>query len=104
MREPLLRGLQMGYFSRMTWTREALQDELIVVFRKHAEEGALVDVTSHLVADLCIDSLGVMEVVADLEDAFAIRIPDHALREVDTVADVARAIEIKLTADGRFST
>jgi acyl carrier protein len=57
---------------------------------------------SHLVADLGIDSLGVMEVIADIEDKFKLTIPDEALREVDTIADVARQIESKLADQGRL--
>jgi acyl carrier protein len=44
----------------------------------------------------------VMEVIADLEDAFKITIPDEALREVDTIGDVAVAIETKLKGEGRL--
>ena len=84
----------------MSWTRETLRSELIKVFEEHAEDGVLVTETSHLVADLGIDSLGVMEVIAALEDRFTLRIPDDALREVDTVADVATQIEAKLRSQG----
>jgi acyl carrier protein len=87
----------------MTWTRETIRSELITVFRQHAQEGASISESSHLVADLGIDSLGVMEVIAALEDTFKLTIPDEALRNVDTVADVASAIEVKLKADGRFT-
>ena len=87
----------------MTWTRETIRSELITVFKQHVEEGAPITETSHLVADLGIDSLGVMEVIADLEDKFKLTIPDEALRHVDTIDDVAVAIEGKLKADGRFT-
>ena len=87
----------------MTWTRETIRSELIHVFRAHADAGAPVSEKSHLVADLGIDSLGVMEVIADLEDTFKLTIPDEALRHVDTIGDVASAIEVKLKADGRFT-
>ena len=43
-----------------------------------------------------------MEVIADIEDKFKISIPDEALREVDTIGDVARAIESKLADQGRL--
>jgi acyl carrier protein len=43
-----------------------------------------------------------MEVIADIEDKFELSIPDEALREVETIADVARAIESKLAAQGRL--
>ncbi len=87
----------------MSWTRENVRSEVREILRPHVATGAELSETSHLVADLGIDSLGVMEVVADLEDKFKLRIPDEALREVDTVADVARAIETRLKTEGRLS-
>ena len=62
------------------------------------------DVTekTHLVADLGFDSLGLMEVIAALEDKFEITIADEALREVNTIGDVAQALENKLRGEGRF--
>ena len=84
------------------WNKASVRGELIKVFAQHAQSGTEVQESSHLVADLGIDSLGVMEVIADLEDAFEITIPDEALREVDTIADVASAIDAKLAADGRL--
>jgi len=86
----------------MTWTRETVRDELLKVFVQHAQGGALVKESSHLVADLGIDSLGVMEILEVIEDKFSLKIPDEALREVETVADVAAQIESRLKADGRL--
>ena len=80
----------------MSWTREAIQEEVLKIFRAHTASGHAVEESSHLVADLGIDSLGVMEVLAELEDTFKLTIPDDALREVDTVGDVARAVEARL--------
>lgn len=86
----------------MKWTRETVKTELLTLFGQHAQAGAEITEASHLVADLGIDSLGVMELIADIEDKFGLTIPDEALRDVNTVADVARAIEAKLANDGRF--
>jgi acyl carrier protein len=86
----------------MTWTRQTVRGELLKMFERHAQAGVKVTESSHLVADLGIDSLGVMEVVADIEDKFKLTIPDEALREVDTIGDVASAIEQKLMGDGRL--
>jgi acyl carrier protein len=86
----------------MTWTSETMRSELIKVFQQHVQDGANVNESSHLVADLGIDSLGQMEVVADIEDTFRLNIPDEALRDIETIADVARAIETRLKADGRL--
>ena len=86
----------------MKWTRETLRADLVALFGHHAQPEVAVTEQSHLVADLGIDSLGVMEVIADIEDKFKISIPDEALREVDTIADVAKAIESKLADQGRL--
>lgn len=86
----------------MKWTRETLRADLVALFDHHAQGETAVTEQSHLVADLGIDSLGVMEVIADIEDKFKISIPDEALREVDTIGDVARAIESKLADQGRL--
>ena len=86
----------------MKWTRDTLRADLVALFGHHAQEDIVVTEQSHLVADLGIDSLGVMEVIADIEDKFELSIPDEALREVETIADVATAIESKLAAQGRL--
>ena len=87
----------------MTWPREKVREELIDVLKGHAMGEVEVTDRSHLVADLSIDSLGVMELIADIEDKFNLNIPDEALREVETVADVATAIETRLQSDGRLA-
>ena len=86
----------------MGWTSDAVRKELIELLKNHTQEGTPVSPRSHLVADLGIDSLGVMELLADLEDKFGITIPDETLRDVDTVEDVATAIETKLKKEGRL--
>lgn len=86
----------------MEWSRETVRSELITLFEQHAQAGVNVSENSHLVGDLGIDSLGVMEVMADIEDKFGLHIPDDALREVNTIGDVARSIEAKLASDGRL--
>lgn len=86
----------------MTWTSESMRLELMKLFQGHAQEGVPLTETSHLVADLGIDSLGQMEVIADIEDAFGLRIPDEALRDIETIGDVVSAIELRLKDEGRL--
>lgn len=86
----------------MTWTRETVRGELFELLGQHVQAGAPIAESSHLVGDLGIDSLGVMEIVAAIEDKFRLNIPDDALREVETVADVAAAIETRLAREGRL--
>jgi acyl carrier protein len=87
----------------MTWTREKVKNEVMAILRPHAQSDVALDENSHLVADLGIDSLGVMEVVADLEDKFKLTIPDESLRDVNTIGDVSKAIETRLEGEGRLS-
>lgn len=86
----------------MKFTREKVHEELRVILGNHAQAGAKVTDSSHLVGDLGLDSLGVAEVLADIEDKFDLAIPDDALRDVDTVASVMRAIEGRLQREGRL--
>jgi acyl carrier protein len=87
----------------MTWTRETVMTELTAIFGEYADAGAQIRETSHLVADLGVDSLGVFELIQNVEDKFGLEIPDEALHEVETVGDVAKAILARLEADGRLT-
>lgn len=86
----------------MSFTREAVRTEVRNLLRAHAQSGAEVTDSSRLVADLGVDSLGVMELIADIEDKFHLTISDDALREVERVSDVSAAIEKRLEAEGRL--
>ncbi len=86
----------------MKWTEESVMAELVQLFGQHTQPGMLVTGESHLVADLGIDSLGVMEIMGAIEDKFELKIPDDALRELETVADVGRAIQTRLKGAGRL--
>jgi acyl carrier protein len=86
----------------MTWTRETIRHELHALLRQHVQPGASIAESSHLVADLGIDSLGVMEIIADIEDKFELKIPDSALTQVETVSDVSADIEARLRKEGRL--
>ncbi len=92
----------------MSWSREQVRAEVLAILKPHAQsttaEGAVVEIgeSSRLVADLGVDSLGVMEIVAELEDRFKLTIPDEALREVDSIGDVVKAVEVRLEKDGRL--
>ena len=88
--------------SESAWTHDQVIGELIQVLQTHTDETAKLDEATELVGDLGIDSLGVMELVSELEDKFRLTIADNDLREVETIGDVARAIESRLRADGRW--
>ncbi len=87
----------------MSWTHDQVVAEVRGVIQGHTDSAADITEQTELVADLGIDSLGVMEVVADIEDKFGMTIADSELREVSTLGDVVAAIESRLKADGRLT-
>lgn len=56
------------------------------------------DVTGEtdLVADLGLDSLQVMELLMEMEDAFDISIPVNVMADVRTVSELADAVQVLL--------
>lgn len=88
----------------MSWTRAAVLSEVRSVIQEHTEPDRPVHDAMELVADLGLDSLAVMEIVADLEDRFGMRITEAELVDVVTLADVGRAIAARLARDGRLET
>jgi acyl carrier protein len=53
---------------------------------------------SHLVKDLGADSLDSVEIVMEIEDEFGVEIGDDALDDIQTVGQLAKAIEIRLAS------
>jgi acyl carrier protein len=66
------------------------------ILAKHVDAKRAIRPNDHIQNDLGLDSLGVMEVVADIEDRFNITIPNEQLANMMTVEDVARAL-VRLT-------
>ena len=58
----------------------------------HVELDRPIRPNDHIQNDLGLDSLGVMEVVADIEDRFNVTIPQDMLSNISTVEDVAKAL------------
>jgi acyl carrier protein len=87
----------------MTWDRKSVESKVIEVFVKYREAQVDIDTSTRIVADLGIDSLGVMEVLSDLEDEFELVIPNDSLKQFETVGDVISAITERLEQDGKLS-
>jgi acyl carrier protein len=62
------------------------------ILKKHVDAGRDIRPNDHIQNDLGLDSLGVMELVADVEDRFAVSIPNDVLSDIATVADIAQAL------------
>jgi acyl carrier protein len=67
------------------------------ILKKHVDADRAIRPNDHIQNDLGLDSLGVMELVADIEDRFSVTIPNDVLTDMATVEDVAKAL-VKLTA------
>ncbi|HVJ89985.1 MAG TPA: phosphopantetheine-binding protein [Labilithrix sp.] len=60
--------------------------------KKHVAGEKTIRPRDHIQNDLGLDSLGVMELVADVEDRFSVTIPNEMLPEIATVEDMAKAL------------
>jgi acyl carrier protein len=87
----VLSGAMVTYDETLKVTTEIL--------KKHVDGERAIRPNDHIQNDLGLDSLGVMELVADIEDRFAVTIPNDVLSDISTVEDVAKAL-VKLKAEG----
>ncbi|HQP35448.1 MAG TPA: phosphopantetheine-binding protein [Polyangiaceae bacterium] len=84
-------------------SKETLRAQLLELFSKHAQTGTTTTEQSHITGDLAIDSLAVMEIVAEIEDTYEVSFPDDALPSIRTVGDVIRALSAHLEKEGRLA-
>ena len=68
------------------------------ILKKHVDADRTIRPNDHIQNDLGLDSLGVMELVADVEDRFSVSIPNELLSDIATVEDIAKAL-MKLKTD-----
>ena len=66
--------------------------ETCELLRRHVDDGRPIRPQDHIQNDLGLDSLGVMELVADVETKFGVSIPSEMFEKIETVEDVARAV------------
>jgi acyl carrier protein len=62
------------------------------ILKKHVDADRMIRPNDHIQNDLGLDSLGVMELVADVEDRFSVTIPNEVLSDISTVEDIAKAL------------
>jgi acyl carrier protein len=62
------------------------------ILQKHVDANRTIRPNDHIQNDLGLDSLGVMELIADVEDRFSVSIPNEVLGDIATVEDVAKAL------------
>jgi acyl carrier protein len=71
---------------------EEMLKETTAILGKHVDLDRAISPKDHIQNDLGLDSLGVMEVVADIEDRFEVQIPQEMLGSISTVDDVVKAL------------
>ena len=86
-----------------SFKRSEVGPHLFSILREHVEDGIDIKAASTMTGDLSLDSLSVMEILAEVEDRFGVRMPDETLPELRTVADVQAALERHLAARGKLS-
>jgi len=62
------------------------------LLRRHVDETRSIGPSDHIQRDLGLDSLGVMELVSDVETRFNVSIPSEMFDKIETVGDVAKAV------------
>lgn len=62
------------------------------LLRRHVAVERTIRASNHIQNDLGLDSLGVMELVADVETRFGVSIPSEMFDKIETVGDVAKAV------------
>jgi acyl carrier protein len=67
--------------------------ETTAILSKHVDLDRPITPKDHIQNDLGLDSLGVMEVVADIEDRFSVQIPQDILSTISTVDDMVKALQ-----------
>ena len=72
---------------------EDLQQQLHQILKAFVPDGYELKVQTDLVEDLNLDSMKVMDIIAEVEDAFDISVPLNILPDVRTVGDLALQIQ-----------
>ena len=62
------------------------------LLRRHVAVERSIRASDHIQNDLGLDSIGVMELVSDVEARFDVNIPSEMFERIATVEDVARAV------------
>jgi len=77
----------------MNETLQNTQAEIIEGLRETLRKPVTLDGSTHIVRDLQLDSLAVMDFIMSLEDRFDVVIPLDRVAEVETLADLARVVD-----------
>ena len=71
----------------------AMRDEIAAIFEQVLGRPVSLSDDTNIVEDLGMDSLGVMNFVMGIEDFYDLSIPLDRVAQIQTVADLMRAVE-----------
>ena len=84
----------------MTYNGGNIEAEIVEVLAGRVPAGVHVTAETQIVQGLGLDSVGILDFIMDLEDRFDISIPLDRVAEVQTIAELGRAIEALKRATG----
>ena len=84
----------------MTYDGNNIEAEILALLAGKVPAGVQVTGQTQIVQGLGLDSVGILDFIMDLEDRFDISIPLDRVAEVQTIADLSRAIEALKRATG----
>ncbi len=82
------------------WTEERIVADLVAIVQRFVQDppGPL-GADTHLVRDLGLESVDIMDIVTEVEDHFGVNFPLNKLPELETIGDTAKALVALLQED-----
>jgi acyl carrier protein len=77
-----------------------IEAEIVQLLAKRVPAGTKVTAETQIVGGLGLDSVAILDFIMDIEDRFDISIPLDRVAEVQTIAELSRAIETLKRAAG----
>ena len=77
-------------------TEQAIFDRIVTIIQERQGEDFVVTENLSLKDDLDADSVDLMEFVLTIEDEFGIEISDEEINQLQSIADVLKAIKEKI--------
>ena len=76
---------------------EMVETKIIEIIQEKAGvQGEEISLDAHLANDLGLDSLDAVELILELENIFAITIPDEAVEQIQTVRQAIEVVKTEL--------
>lgn len=84
----------------MTYNDDSIEADIVQMLTGRIPAGVQVTGETRIVDGLGLDSVAVLDFIMDLEDRFDISIPLDRIAQVQTVAELGRAIEALVSTGG----